>query len=210
MSEPRRGRVLHAIPGRMRVKLQREELTEEFGRELDSALLALPGVRHVGLNPQSCSLLIFHDPAAIDTAGLIERIQGTGLLTLEELAPDRMVSKPASISLSAQGIHRAFQEVDARLYGMTDGRWDLRSVFPAALGVLAVRQLLARPGALTSAPWYVLAWYAFDSFWKLNQAGPEPSQAAAEHGDPGGAEAERAPAYTSRAKRGKGASQAGR
>ena len=38
---------------------------------------------------------------------------------------------------------------------------------PATFGVLALRQIVTNFGELAGIPWYVLAWYAFDSFWKL-------------------------------------------
>jgi hypothetical protein len=31
-----------------------------------------------------------------------------------------------------------------------------------------VRQMVSKSPRLNTAPWYVLAWYAFDSFMKLN------------------------------------------
>jgi hypothetical protein len=76
------------------------------------------------------------------------------------------VAPPSEVSSRVQG---AFQEVDVRLHQLTSGRWNLRSVVPAAFGLLALRAILRDPSALGSAPWYVLAWYAFDSFYKLNE-----------------------------------------
>jgi hypothetical protein len=48
------------------------------------------------------------------------------------------------------------------------GRADLRTLLPVGLGALAVREVLS--GRAVAAPWYVLAWYAFDSFTRFRQA----------------------------------------
>jgi hypothetical protein len=45
---------------------------------------------------------------------------------------------------------------------------DLRFLFPLSLSLLALRQLLVKGWQLELIPWYVLAWYAFDSFIKLH------------------------------------------
>ena len=40
---------------------------------------------------------------------------------------------------------------------------------PLGLGTLALGQLITKGPQLDKIPWYNLAWYAFDSFNKLNQ-----------------------------------------
>ncbi|MBD2342543.1 DUF5132 domain-containing protein [Anabaena subtropica] len=52
---------------------------------------------------------------------------------------------------------------------MTNGVADLRLLFPLALTILAMQQLLVKGGKLKDIPWYILAWFAFDSFIKLNK-----------------------------------------
>ena len=52
----------------------------------------------------------------------------------------------------------------------TSGEVDLRFLFPLGLSLLAVRQILVKGWQLELIPWYVLAWYSFDSFIKLNGA----------------------------------------
>lgn len=51
----------------------------------------------------------------------------------------------------------------------TTGVVDLRSLLPAGLAALALRQLLSKGLQLDEIPWYTLAWYGFDSFMKLNE-----------------------------------------
>jgi len=51
---------------------------------------------------------------------------------------------------------------------ITSGAIDLRLLLPVGLGTLAVTQLLKKGLQIEEIPWYTLAWYAFDSFVKLN------------------------------------------
>lgn len=50
----------------------------------------------------------------------------------------------------------------------TTGVVDLRSLVPAGLAALALRQILSKGLQLDEIPWYTLTWYAFDTFMKLN------------------------------------------
>lgn len=52
---------------------------------------------------------------------------------------------------------------------LTDGVMDLRSLFPLALALLALAQLVKQGTQLDTIPWYLLAWFAFDSFVKLHE-----------------------------------------
>lgn len=51
---------------------------------------------------------------------------------------------------------------------ITSGAIDLRLLLPVGLGTLAVTQLFKKGLQVEEIPWYTLAWYAFDSFVKLN------------------------------------------
>lgn len=51
---------------------------------------------------------------------------------------------------------------------ITNGVADLRLLLPLGLGALALRQLVAKGFEIDEIPWYTLAWYAFDTFNKLN------------------------------------------
>jgi len=170
MMEMERGRVAHAVPGRVRIKLDARVLTEDRGARLQVALLGLPDIEAVQTTTRTGSVVIVYDPEALDTLSLIARVRQARLLALEPPVVDLYAGHQLPLSQTAQGIHRTFSGANVRLSEITNGRWDLRSVLPFALGTLALRQLVTDFGAIGAAPWYVLAWYAFDSFWKLNQA----------------------------------------
>lgn len=178
MIELKRGAVVHVVPGRVRVKLERDELAADSGDELRSALLAMPGIREVQLNRRTGSLVIRYDPAELDAPELIELARAANLLALDALAADRSAARRMPPSQIAQRIQRTFGEVDVRLAELTNGRWDLRTVVPFVFGTLAARQILRDFGQVGAAPWYVFAWYAYDSFWKMNhdRQHPDPNE----------------------------------
>jgi hypothetical protein len=169
MTNVEHGRVAHAVPGRVRIKLDPRALAEERGAHLQRALLALPDVEEIRMTPRTGSVVVVYDPDALDTRGLIARVRKARLLDIDPPVDDLYGVQQVPLSETARGIRRTFSGVNAQLSEITAGRWDLRSVVPFALGALALRQLVANPGIIGTAPWYVLAWYAFDSFWKLNQ-----------------------------------------
>lgn len=63
---------------------------------------------------------------------------------------------------------------------LTNDLFDLRILASAALGAYAFRQILTRGFSLDELPWYVLAWYALDTFVKFspNPKKTEPTSAA--------------------------------
>lgn len=166
MIELRRARLAHSLPGRVRLRLDPRELSEENCGEILGALTSLPGVEDVRITPRTGSVVIRFDPAALDVDRLGWLAREAEILALE---PGAAAAADRPPSLTAQRVMRTFGEVDARLAELTEGRWDLRSVVPFAFGALALRQAIGDFGALGAAPWYVFAWYAFDSFWKLNE-----------------------------------------
>jgi hypothetical protein len=169
VTEPRRARLVHAVPGRLRLRLERNDLTAEFIQALEVALLTTDGVREVQVTPQTGSVVVRFDPTQLDLERLMAQARPRQLLALERADRPEDLKKTVPTSLTAARIQRAFHEVDVRLSELSQGRWDLRSVVPATFGVLALRQIVTNFGELAGIPWYVLAWYAFDSFWKLNE-----------------------------------------
>jgi hypothetical protein len=163
------GRVAHVVPGRMRLRIDRRDLNPKFSDVLRSAFLAMPDVEEVRIQPLTGSITIVSRRSGLTPRVLAERLVTLGLLDLDPTTGDPDAGKQKPMSDTARSIHDAFHGVDMRLAEITKGRWDLRTVVPFAFGAFAVRQFIAEAGAIGAAPWYVLAWYAFDSFWKLNQ-----------------------------------------
>lgn len=69
------------------------------------------------------------------------------------------------ISISLIG---AAEELNKWARDVTGNEVDLGLLIPAAFGAIAIRQFMEQGIRLKDIPWYVPAWYAFDTFIKLN------------------------------------------
>jgi hypothetical protein len=168
-------RVVHASPGRIRVRVPREALSDGALREAERALAALPGVREVRKNPLASSIVINYDAHALDLPALLAAIAQAGVtfVTPSDAREDSTDAAAESTSL-ARSLTAFFDKADRRLADATSGAADLRTLVPLGLAVLAAREVLA--GRVTAAPWYALLWYAVDSFIKLQKPGPSADQ----------------------------------
>ena len=155
-------RVLSALPGRLRVRhVGRRRGLEELETLRDS-LQARPEVDAVELNPRTGSLLVFYDPGRVSSEDLRGALSEVGL----DLAADVEAARG-----QAGGTGRVMGAAEAlnRRVIQASGGTDLRLLVPMGLGALSARQALRNTPRLGQAPWYLLAWYAFDSFLKLNR-----------------------------------------
>jgi hypothetical protein len=71
----------------------------------------------------------------------------------------------------AEAINRLLFTLNRQTHRLSNGAVDLRLLLPAAFAALAIRQLVDKGLELDKIPWYNLAWYAFDSFAKMNADG---------------------------------------
>lgn len=166
--QPVNVRVAHASPGRLRLKVVSREVPEEEAvRSAELALAGLRGVQEVRANPVARSVLVRYDPLDLELPALLEHLGRAGVTP----APDgpRDGEQAAARGGTALGslISGAFGQADRRVARLTGGAADLRTLLPVGLAALAAREVLS--GRLAAAPWYVLLWYAFDSYTKLQK-----------------------------------------
>jgi hypothetical protein len=154
-------RIVSAIPGRLRFKIPAERRTEESLRRLGNAFAGLEGAE-VETNPQTGSMLLRYDAERLNVAE-IER----ALADLDITPVFERQSRAGGAGPPAGRVKSIAEGLNSRVAGKTRGV-DLRLLVPLGLGALSVRQAVREAPGLKHAPWYVLAWYAFDSFIKLN------------------------------------------
>jgi hypothetical protein len=139
--------------------------------EIARSIAQLERVQDLDVNPATGSILLHLRPddpvdailADIAELGyLVERLSDG-----PRRAPGRSGGRVPHSRIS-RTVSEILAAMNARVHEATNGRADLRFIVPAALTVLAVRQLLRDAKSLRDAPWYVLMYYAFDSFYKLN------------------------------------------
>lgn len=158
--------LVHAIPGRVRVRLGKGLRSPEEMNALVETLSRVEGIREVRANPTIGSLLILYDPKAI---GMESLVMAAAAADIEVVIPEADRQPPsAELSDVARGINSAFGRLDRAVARATDGKLDAKTLAPLALGAVAVRRILTSGADLSAVPWYVLLWYSFEMFTKYN------------------------------------------
>ena len=89
--------VLHALPGRVRLKLHRLKNNNSCAAEIQRDLLKVSGITHLEAHPQTGSLLIEYDPNVLDALSLHPSVSSCLGLPLSDLktksAKDRTPAK---------------------------------------------------------------------------------------------------------------------
>jgi len=62
--------VVHALPGRVRLKLHRLKHNTSYAAEIQQDLLKVSGIKHLEAHPQTGSLLIEYDPNVLEALSL--------------------------------------------------------------------------------------------------------------------------------------------
>lgn len=117
------------------------------------------------------SALIQYDPTELDPLAMLDLLREADNAFATVQLPAHPIIRGTSVSSVAHTVENRFRSANASVSRATQGHVDLRVLFPIALGGLAVRQVTRQGLGLRNAPWYVLAYYAFDSFVKLHGDG---------------------------------------
>lgn len=161
-------RVVSSTPGRLRLRVaQSHRQTREMQR-IASALQAHPQINSVHTNTEHGSITIYH----AQEDGSLDNVLGT----LGDLGIIFGTMATGGRSEAAAGVTNAVVDLNKRVENVTSGAVDLRFLFPLGLAALSVRQLLNKGLQFEVIPWYVLGWYAFDSFIKLHGTSQPQSQ----------------------------------
>jgi hypothetical protein len=152
--------VLSITPGRIRVRVAPQQRDQQTMANIASALKGFfPQIEQVRSNHQTGSIVILYSGDSESFTDALTTLQDLGVIVI-----DAPTEKPEA----AVVVKNAIANLNQRFNQATAGSVDLRFLFPLLLSLLALRQILAKSPGLKTSPWYVLAWYAFDSFIKLN------------------------------------------
>ncbi len=83
--------VVHAIPGRLRLRMESWRLFVDLAMAFETFLRDLPGIQDVRLNPSCRSVTLTYDPTLSSAEALLARVQA---LSLDELALFPVHSRP--------------------------------------------------------------------------------------------------------------------
>ncbi|MCC5661659.1 hypothetical protein LC608_32890 [Nostoc sp. XA010] len=152
-------KVVSSTPGRLRLRVAYSHRQSEKMQGIGKALSANSHITQVKTNVHHGSIVINHDSQDGSLENVLATLKNLGIVFAD-------VTK--GNTEAAAGVSSAVVDLNQRVKQSTDGAFDLRILFPLGLASLSVRQLLNKGLQLEVIPWYVLAWYAFDSFIKLH------------------------------------------
>jgi hypothetical protein len=167
-------RVVHAIPGRVRLKIISLRDNPELAREIRARLAGLQGIRRVEANPLTGSLLVLYDPEEITSLeslftlseALIPSLPGLDLGDIAQCLEHSGNGANSNSSL-AGGFSTALGALNARVGNVTGGI-DLRLLLPLTLFALGIRGLLVA-SKVPVPTWYDLLWFSFGTYFMLNR-----------------------------------------
>ena len=173
--EPAGVRVVHAIPGRIRLKIPMISQDPRLASDIEERLSRIDGVRRVETSPVTGSVLVFFEGGAATSAGCL-RALSDGLPALfssldwKELQAGLASGGNGAHTMSAldRRIMEFFSSLNSSVSNLTSGI-DLRVLVPLALFFLGMRALLFS-GNVPFPSWYDYFWFALSTFIMLNGA----------------------------------------
>ena len=173
--------IIHALPGRVRVRLPRLKGNASLAAEVERALGALVGIRHVETSTTTGSVLVFYEPHLLESLDIEAFVPLLGLagrlgLSVDDMDMDEIQdwlymaangTQPGPSSMPGNGLATWLNGVNAGVTQVT-GEWgELRTLVPLTLAFLGVRSLLLTE-QLPFPAWYDYLWFAFSTYMMLH------------------------------------------
>jgi copper chaperone CopZ len=112
---------VHAINGRMRVKVPEVKRSARFARRIEEWLGSIHGVREVRANPVTGNVLIFHDPDRIAAREILGALIAAGYMGMGIAPADGVVPADTAGVIAAQVAEVLCLQVAQVLAGFTPG-----------------------------------------------------------------------------------------
>lgn len=158
-------RILSQTPGRIRIRVALSPRQREQINLIVVGLKHRSGIERVRANFHSGTITVFHNPKSINSVQILDLLTDLGL-SFSKITP-KYPSLTPEYSMAAIGVTQVTQDLNQKIRQTSNGKVDLGFLIPLSFALLAWRQLIIKGWQLELIPWYVLAWYAFDSFLKL-------------------------------------------
>lgn len=169
-NKPKRTRIVSTTPGRTRIRVSRKRRNEEEMQRIAMALEQRIGTGAARTNIQTGSILVHHPRSGVNQ--VLEVLGDLGVIVGSVAGvPIPVAGDRTRFTSSLAG---AVANLNRRVESATRGAVNLRLLVPAGFGALAVLQLLRRGFQFEAAPWYVLAYVAFDSYARLHPSTDPP------------------------------------
>ncbi|HYA43338.1 MAG TPA: hypothetical protein VEF34_18700 [Syntrophobacteraceae bacterium] len=147
--------IVSSTPARTRIRVSRKRRNPKEMARLAKALGKSPKVSRVQTNLHAGTLIVHHNEEAL--ADIKAELRDLGVILMAA----------AGVQTSARSLTDAVFDLDRQLGLATGGLLSLKLLVPAGFTALAVLQLARRGLEIGGAPWYLLAYFAFESFVRL-------------------------------------------
>jgi hypothetical protein len=174
--------IVHAIPGRIRVKVAHLRDTPALADQIREQLAAVPGVKKVETNARAASVLILYDEAVLGSPEGFQAFVAPLVALFPDVTPPdfdswRSLSSGGGAASAAapsvgEAIRSFFGEVNAKIDQATVSSIDLKVIVPLLLFGLGIRSLI-KSEKLLSPAWYDFFWFALGTYFMLN---PKPGE----------------------------------
>jgi hypothetical protein len=164
---PINAQIVSQTPGRVRFRLAHPHRHQDVINPITDALRGRLEIYRVRSNVSSGSITVFYGRELLYFPDISRILADFGIIfseIIEEPFPLTNNHSEASAAITKTAL-----DLNRKVKQATQGSVDLRFLIPFIFGILALRQLKVKGLQLELIPWYVLAWYAFDSFIKLHQ-----------------------------------------
>ncbi|MGH7963687.1 MAG: HMA2 domain-containing protein [Candidatus Binatia bacterium] len=168
-------RVVHAMPGRVRLKISQVKKDAILAEDIQRQLSAVQGIQRVETNPLTGSVLVLYDSeelVASESLHALPDLLSRFFPGLDASELTVWMSSPRNGAESgpplAQSITTLFGTWNAQLE-QTTGGLDLKVFFPLTLFLLGIRGLFVSEKVVFPT-WYDLLWFSFGTFVMLNRS----------------------------------------
>jgi hypothetical protein len=171
------GRVLHSVPGRMRLRFDSGKKKPRTLEAVRRGLHSLAGVRSISVNPLLGTLVLQYDPGLF--AEFPERMRAYAtehrLFSLEGSVKSDLQTKPSATDRS---LEQFFQGLNEWLLLATNNKIGLKELFPFGI---AAYSFLFVDRAIAASQWLSWIQFALSTYLELHedQSDPEMTQSIA-------------------------------
>ena len=112
---------IHAIHGRMRVKVPEVKRSKRFARRIEGWLGSFDGIREVRANPVTGNVLILHDPDRIPAREILGALIAAGYMGMGIATADGPAAEETAVALATQMAELLCYQLIRVLAGFTPG-----------------------------------------------------------------------------------------
>lgn len=158
----RRARVVHAIPGRLRIRFEGQGLTA--APDGLAAVRVAPGILSIDAKPAARSIVLQYDPAQTTEALVLAELDQAGIAVVRPVAappsaPTVVPETTADAQTDDSGKRRELWEMLVGPPPKLDRRF-AESLMLSAVSLLAARRVGLALGGGTTLPAYFAIWFA--------------------------------------------------